>query len=210
MTDNKKQTLEKINIITLGDSSVGKSCFILRYTDHLFESSHLTTLGIDYKTKIVELPNKKKIHINFFDTAGQERYKSISVNTIKKANGVLLMYDITNKDTFESISNWMDNIIIQKGKEFPIILLGNKCDLEDKRKVTKNEGEEFAKKYNLSFFETSNKTGLNVEEASLKLVNLILEKKDKVNELLNDYEIPNDRIILDVKKIKKKKKKCNC
>ena len=120
------------------------------------------------------------------------------------------MYDITNKDTFESISNWMENIMNQKGKEFPIILLGNKCDLEDKRKVTKNEGEEFAKKYNLSFFETSNKTGLNVEEASLKLVNLILEKKDKVNELLNDYEIPNERIILDAKKIKKKKKKCNC
>ena len=213
--NQKKNELEKFNIMTLGNSSVGKTCYILRYTEKTFEEVYLTTLGIDYKTKIIKLPNNQKYRIDYYDTAGQERYRSISLNAIKNTQGVILMYDITNKKTFDAITKWIKDIIDAKGKDFPIVLLGNKCDMETERQVTKDEGEELAQKYNLSFFETSNKTGTNVEEASLELINKILETKEKTKKMLKDFEIideNNDNVIrLDKNQLKQKKEeKCNC
>ena len=213
--NQKKNELEKFNIMTLGNSSVGKTCYILRYTEKTFEEVYLTTLGIDFKTKIIKLPNNQKYRIDYYDTAGQERYKSISLNAIKNTQGVILMYDITNKKTFDAITKWIKDIIDAKGKDFPIVLLGNKCDMETERQVTKDEGEQLAQKYNLSFFETSNKTGKNIEEAGLELINKILDIREKTRKTLKDYEIieeNNDNVIkLDKNLLKKKKKqKCNC
>ena len=213
--NQKKNELEKFNIMTLGNSSVGKTCYILRYTEKTFEEVYLTTLGIDYKTKIIKLPNNQKYRIDYYDTAGQERYRSISLNAIKDTQGVILMYDITNKKSFDAITKWMKDIIEAKGQDFPIVLLGNKCDMEQERQVTKDEGEQLAQKYNLSFFETSNKTGKNIEEAGLELINKILDIREKTRKTLKDFEIideNNDNVIkLDKNLLKKKKKqKCNC
>ena len=201
--------------MTLGNSSVGKTSYILRYTEKTFEEVYLTTLGIDFKTKIIKLPNNQKYRIDYYDTAGQERYKSISLNAIKNTQGVILMYDITNKKSFDAITKWMKDIIEAKGQDFPIVLLGNKCDMEQERQVTKDEGEQLAQKYNLSFFETSNKTGKNIEEAGLELINKILDIREKTRKTLKDFEIideNNDNVIkLDKNLLKKKKKqKCNC
>ena len=213
--DKKINELEKFNVMTLGNSSVGKTSYILRYTEKTFEEVYLTTLGIDYKTKIIKLPNNQKYRIDYYDTAGQERYRSISLNAIKNTQGVILMYDITNKKTFDAITKWIKDIIDAKGKDFPIVLLGNKCDMETERQVTKDEGEKLAQKYNLSFFETSNKTGTNVEEARLELINKIFETKEKTKKMLKDFEIideNNDNVIrLDKNQLKQKKEeKCNC
>ena len=213
--DKKKNELEKFNVMTLGNSSVGKTSYILRYTEKTFEEVYLTTLGIDFKTKIIKLPNNQKYRIDYYDTAGQERYKSISLNAIKNTQGVILMYDITNKKSFDAITKWMKDIIEAKGQDFPIVLLGNKCDMEQERQVTKDEGEKLAQKYNLSFFETSNKTGKNIEEAGLELINKILDIREKTRKTLKDFEIideNNDNVIkLDKNLLKKKKKqKCNC
>ena len=181
----KKEIFPKYNIMTLGNVAVGKTSFIIRYTENTFKSTYLTTLGIDYKSKIITLKNQKKCKIVFFDTAGQEKYKSLAINVIKKADGIILMYDVTNKTSFESISIWMKNAIDIKGKDFPVILIGNKIDLVDTREVSTEDGENAAKKYGINFYEISNKIGTNVEEACLHLINLIIyqhsNKKDNVS-----------------------------
>ena len=129
----------------------------------------------------------------FYDTVGQEKYRSLALNIVKNADGVILMYDLTQRNTFEGISIWMDNIKKHKGEDFPIVLVGNKSDMEE-REVTKEEGEELAKKFNISFFETSNKTAQNVEESSMELINKIIEKIEKDKLLGKDDDNYNIRL----------------
>ena len=206
MSRHTNQALPKFNIITLGNSEVGKTTFIIRYTENTFKDVYLTTLGIDYKTKVIKLKNKKSYMINFFDTAGQEKYKSISINIIKNANGIVLMYDITNKSSFDSISNWMENVIAIKGNNFPVILVGNKTDLVDEREVSTEEGEQLAKKFGVKLFEISNKSGTNVEEAGLELVNQVVERNNNLIESENN----NNAVKISKKHLKKRKKECKC
>ena len=201
--------LQKIKVFTIGDTTVGKTCFIVQFTEKRFEETHLLTAGIDLKSKVVELKDGKKFQVDFYDTAGQERYRSIAANSIKSADGIILMYDITSQKSYDNISKWMSDIIVIKGNDFPMILIGNKIDLEDKRIISKEEGDELASKYNIKLFETSNKNGVNVEEAALEIINQIVDKKEKeINELIKDFEvIPNFQ--LDKKKTQKKNT-CKC
>jgi len=164
----------KIILSVLGNSGVGKTSFIMKFTDKTFQESYLATYGIDFKTKYVTI-NNNKYRVDLYDTAGQERFRSVSVNSIRMSDGVILIYDITDEFSYENISVWMDNIHQIKGEDFPVILIGNKCDKDDERIVSKEKGEELAKKYQLSFLETSNKIGTNIEEAGLNLINKIIE-----------------------------------
>ena len=210
MSNNQK--LPKIRIFTLGDGGVGKSCFIIKYTEDRFEENHLLTTGIDLRSKVVQLENGKTYKVDFYDTAGQERYRSISVNSIKSAEGIILMYDITKQKTYDDITEWMENVKQIKGTDFPMILIGNKSDLENQRIVSKEEGEELALKFNLKFFEISNKDGNNVNEAAVEIISQIVDKKEKENnELIKDYEVLNNNFQLDKKKAKENKNKsCKC
>ena len=204
---------EKINIIALGNGNVGKTSFIIRYTDSTFQQIYLTTVGIDFKMKFVKLPNQKKLKVCFYDTSGEERFKSIAVNTVRNADGILLLYDITQEKTFEAISDWMVSIKETKGDNFPIILLGSKCDLEEKREVKKEEGEELAKKYNISFYEISNKDGINIEEPCTELINKIIENREKNEVIKEEMKIRKQSVRLrksvSSKKIEKNSN-CNC
>ena len=173
---DKKDKLPKYNIMTLGNTAVGKTTFIIRYTENTFKASYLTTLGIDYKTKLITLENNKSYNINFFDTAGQEKYRSLAINVIKNAHGVILMYDVTDEKSFEAISKWMKDVIDIKGQNFPIILVGNKIDLVDKRKVSPEQGKSEADKYGIKSYEISNKFGTNIEEACLDLINQVIRQ----------------------------------
>ena len=206
----KKERLQKYNIMTLGNTAVGKTTFIIRFTDNTFKSIYLTTLGVDYKSKIITLDNKKRYTIHFFDTAGQEKYKSLALNVIKNAHGVILMYDVTNKKSFEAISTWMKNIMDLKGKEFPVILVGNKIDLVDVREVSIEDGENSAKQYGIPFFEISNKLGTNVEDAGLELINLVVDTYSNTK----DDKSKGSALKLNKKNNKnnknKGKKGCNC
>ena len=172
------ENAEFIKIMTLGNTKVGKTNFILKCTEDKFEESHISTIGLDFKIKKVEI-NNKHYQLLLFDTAGQERYKSIALNVIKDAHGILLMYDITDKATFDSIPDWIQSIKDLKGDDFPLILLGNKIDLEEERNISKEEGQKFADKIGIQFFETSNKNGINIQEAGLALIKKIIEKKEK-------------------------------
>ena len=176
MSENEK--LEKIKIMALGNNVVGKTSYILRFTENKFEKNYLATVGIDYQIKIVTF-KEKQYKLCLYDTVGEEKYRSITLNVIKDAQGILLMYDITIINSFDSIPNWIKSIKDVKGSDFPMVLVGNKIDLESERKITKEQGEKFAKENGIEFFEISNKNGINIQEAGLALVNKILEKKEK-------------------------------
>ena len=173
-------------IMTLGISSVGKTSFIFRFTENKYQNSYFATVGIDYKIKEIELKNKK-YKLLFYDTLGQEKFKSIAPNLIKKANGIIIMYDITNKSSFDSIPEIIQNIKEQRGNDFPMVLVGNKADLEEDREIKKEQGEDLAFKNVMGFFEVSNKEGTNIEEAGLALVNKILEKR-KEESIVNESD----------------------
>ena len=152
---------------------------IIKYTENNFQESYLATVGIDFKVKTVTIKDKP-YKLFFYDTTGQEKYKSIAFNIIKTAHGVILIYDITDKASFNAIPEWITSVKESKGADFPMILCGNKIDLEDERKVFKEDGEDLANEYKIDFFEISNKDGNNVEDAGLCIVNKILEKRQNV------------------------------
>ena len=190
--------IEDIKIITLGNSAVGKSSFILKYTDNVFSLDYLTTLGVDYKHKKIKLKNGKDVRLRIFDTAGQERFKSVSASFVKKADGVILIYDIGEKDSFEAVDNWIKSIREIGKDKLPIILVGNKCDLsDDKRQVSLKEGQDKANEFNIPFYETSCKEGINIKEVFEKLIDDIIEKGNK--NLMGEFKILNKG---------KKKEKC--
>ena len=198
----KKEKIDKINIITLGNSSVGKTSLIQRYVDEIFEDT-FATIGFNTKFKNKILSNGEKLKVFFYDTSGQEKYNSLSFNYIKNCHGILLMYDISNKKSFIKIKDWLNNIFEHKDKDFPILLLGNKCDLEEKREVTKEEGDQLAKELKLNFYETSNKDNINIEKAITELIEMVYKKLGK------EFEgFETDQVKLEKSKNIKKGKKC--
>ena len=204
--ENENENEERINIMTLGNTEVGKSCFILRFTDNIFQEIYLATVGIDFKIK-TETINNKQYKLFLYDTTGQEKYKSIALNIIKNAQGIILMYDITDRKSFESIPDWIKSVKDAKGSNFPMILLGNKLDKEDVRVIKEKEGKELVDEYNIKLFETSNKTGINIQEAGMALVNEIL----KINNLENrENSMSNNNTRLSIKNtiVKKDSKRC--
>ena len=174
---NKDDNIESIKIGCFGDSCVGKTYLIRKYVNDITNiDSTITTAGIDYYATKRILSNGKKYKITIYDTAGQEKYKSLSLYSIRHCDGVILMYDITKKDSFNSVSEWINNIYDIKEKNFPFILVGNKCDLKDEREISEEEGLEAAEKYKTKYFEVSSREGINVEKAIDELLNKIISK----------------------------------
>jgi Ras-related protein Rab-1A len=194
-------TYDKIyKVLLLGDSSVGKTCFMSRYVDDVFEYHHISTIGLDYRLKTMKIGNDN-IKIQIWDTAGQDRFKSITKTYFKGANGVLLLYDITNPNSFRNIKNWLEQIKENTNNGLIIVLIGNKSDLEAERQVSYDEGKELAEEYKIKFFaESSVKMNVNVKESFEMLFNeLHLNKSGDIN--------PNNisKINLNVKAQKKAK-----
>ena len=123
-------------ILLLGDSSVGKTCFLMRYTDNTFQDIHMSTIGLDYKLKNVQLEDGKMVKIQVWDTAGQDRFRSITKNYYKGAHGIILIYDVTENKSFENVKNWMNQIKEEVSNRVTIVLVGNKIDDEEHRKIT--------------------------------------------------------------------------
>ena len=168
-------------VLLLGDSTVGKTCFLLRYCDKTFQDAHLSTIGLDYRVKTMTLKNKKNIKLQIWDTAGQDRFRAITKNYYKGANGIILIYDVTNLQTYENVKNWITQIREETNPNVVIYLAGNKIDIPEEERVVKTEeGKEIADEYKLQFKETSAKDGINVNEVFQELV----EKIDEVNSKL--------------------------
>ena len=167
-------------VLLLGNSNVGKSSLFLRFVDDVWNDTFVPTIGVDFKIKTFEI-DSKKIKMQIWDTAGQERFKNIISSYYRGAHGILLLYDVTDKESFKNLSNWLIEIEKNASKNVLRILIGNKCDLEDKRVITYAQGKEFADTYGLKFIETSAKKNLNVSEAfetlGRELMNAGAEKK---------------------------------
>merc|ERR1711908_213804 len=165
-----------IKLLLIGDSGVGKSCLLCRYSDDVFNSNFITTIGIDFKIRTIELDGAK-IKLQIWDTAGQERFRTITQAYYRGAMGILLVYDVTDDKTFNNIRTWMRNIEQHANEQVVKILLGNKSDMPEKKMVTKEQGEQLAKEFDIQFFETSAKTNENVEEAFTAIARAIKDKK---------------------------------
>lgn len=148
----------------IGDSGVGKSCLLLRFSDDSFTTSFITTIGIDFKIKTIELEGKR-IKLQIWDTAGQERFRTITTAYYRGAMGILLVYDVTDEVSFQDIHNWMKNIEQHASENVNKILIGNKCDMDSGKVISTQMGQQLADNYDVSFFETSAKTGAKVNEA---------------------------------------------
>ena len=168
-------------VLLLGDSSVGKTCFLLRYCDMSFQDVHLSTIGLDYRLKSMTLKNNKNIKLQIWDTAGQDRFRAITKNYYKGANGIILIYDVTNMQTYENVKNWISQIKEEANPNVIIYLVGNKIDVPDDQRLVKAEdGQKIADEFNLPFNEASAKDGTNVNEIFQELLEQIDEKYSKL------------------------------
>ncbi|KAH0793663.1 Ras-related protein RABD1 [Histomonas meleagridis] len=161
MTANDYDYLFKVLII--GNSGVGKSCLLLRFAEDMFSDNYISTIGVDFKIKKIELDGKS-IKLQIWDTAGQERFRTITKSYYRGSNGIVVVYDITDRESFEQVSHWMTEIDSHASPDVCRLLVGNKCDLNDKRAVKTEEGEALARQFGIPFLETSAKDSMNVDE----------------------------------------------
>lgn len=149
--------------LIIGDSSVGKSNLLLRFSDNIFHDTFLPTIGVDFKIKNISVYDKS-IKLNIWDTAGQDRFRTITSAYYKGAQGVIIVYDVTDRQTFENIQNWRQEVKKNAGECVQVLMVGNKCDLQDSRAVSTKEAQDLADSLNMLYIETSAKTGERVEE----------------------------------------------
>ena len=173
-----------LKYIIIGDQAVGKSNLLLRFANGEFKDEYQATLGVEFGAKNLNVKNKL-CRIQIWDTAGQEIYKSITRAYYKNCACALIVYDISNRESFDNVKTWIDDCKVQCPKTVYMILVGNKCDL-DKREITYDEGQELANGFEIDFFETSAKTGQNVEELFTHTAEDILRNIEKGNYDLSD------------------------
>ena len=197
-----------LQILIIGDSLVGKTCLIQRYANGIFKEDYIGTVGLDFYTK-QEMINNLTVSIKLWDTVGQERFKALTASFFRNADGVVLAYDVTDSESFDNLKFWINSIktnLFEKNIFIPIIIIGNKIDLEDMRDISKDIANKFAKENNFKYFETSAKTGEGVDEAFRDLVNQILANSDKNEEAAKERK----SVKIEDNQVDKKKKKGCC
>ena len=196
-------------MILIGDSSVGKSNILLKYLKDQFDPNSRATVGVEFGTKNITL-NNKKIKIQIWGTAGQERYRSITSAYYKGAKGAFIVYDITRKTTFENIDKWIADLKTNGDSNISIVLIGNKSDLEEKREVTKEEGLKKSQDCKTAFMETSALNGDNVHKAFDELIEQIYQNNSALLEQENDVEIDKGVNLNEENNENNKEKKSCC
>lgn len=193
-------------ILLIGDSRVGKTSFLSRFSGKEFKEKMISTIGCDYFSKemVIEKDNPRLIEL--WDTAGQEKFNALTKNMFKGADGILLFYDITDRKTYVSVTKWINDIKKLAQEEVQLVIVGNKHDLEDQREIKSDQGEKISQAYKTSFIETSCYNNYNINEA----VELISRKvfEERANNLHKDLDPNNDSISLSKTKHKKPNKCC--
>jgi len=161
-------------LLIIGDSGVGKSALLFRFADNTFSESFISTIGVDYKLKTINV-NGNQIRLQIWDTAGQERFRTITSSYYRAAHGIILVYDITSFDTFQNIKKWITEITRYSSPDVQKLLVGNKCDLVNDRKVSFETGSSLAQELGIVFFESSAKNDTNVEKIFENMANAINE-----------------------------------
>ena len=210
MTELKpKKEIPKFKIIFLGDQGTGKSCILNRFVDDKFDENYQATVGLDFQSKNVKIDNQD-IHLLLYDTAGQEKFRSLIPMYTRDANIIMLVYDITRKESFTNIPIWIKDLTNVKFEEVIFVLIGNKIDLNDKREVNKEEGEKYSEENNMIFEEVSAKTGENFPELFYNKIfqQIALKFKPGVQGTINDIQEMKIKIGDDDKNNNKKRKCC--
>ena len=199
-------------VVLIGDTSVGKTNILSKYLTNEFDPDSKATVGVEFGTKNFKIEDNI-VKVQIWDTAGQERYRSITNAYYKGAKGSLLVYDITNPKTFESIDRWLSDLKVNGDENISVVLVGNKSDLESDRKVSTQQGKEKAEFYKLAFLETSALNGNNIDKAFNELITDVyknhhdlFEKQAKV--VINDRAINLENVDENDEKIEKEKKGC--
>ena len=193
-------------ILLIGDLGVGKSCVILRYVEGDFPGNIMSSIGVDFKTKKIDVDDRL-IKMQIWDTAGHEKFRTITTSYYKSAHAIIILYDITQKTSFDHIKNWITEID-KFGKQGVLkVIVGNKLDLENNRKIKKEDAENLALKYGVKLWEVSAKDNTNIEEMFQDTIKSLLERNSKI---IND--IPgssmNNNFLLNSNTKSKKKGKC--
>jgi len=187
-----------MKLLLIGDTATGKTSLLVKYSDNKFNDHMMSTIGIDFKIKTIEL-NGKRIKLQIWDTAGQEKYHTITTAYYRGSHGIMMVYDITNVRTFDNISRWVQNTVDHAEQDCVKMIVGNKSDLEEKRLISRNRGQELALSIGVDFVECSAKSGENVNLAFEKLVSRSLvvleENKRKEANLVNRSR--SNRVVVD-------------
>jgi len=162
-------------LLLIGDSGVGKSCLLLRFADNTYTDSYISTIGVDFKIRTLDIDGKT-VKLQIWDTAGQERFRTITSSYYRGAHGIIVVYDVTDKVSFNNVKQWLGEIDRYACQSVNKLLVGNKADLVEKKVVDYNEAKEFADSLGISFLETSAKSAQNVEEAFLTMTRQIKER----------------------------------
>lgn len=175
MTSKRGDVDVQLKILVIGDTSVGKTSLLLRYTDDKFSPSFVSTIGIDFKVKLLELDGQK-VRMQIWDTAGQERFRTITTSYFRGAHGILLAFDTTDKRTFANVTNWLTSITEHADGDVALLLIGTKADMTDKQAVSSKEAEQLAAQHNIKYLPTSAKLNSNVKESFESLARAALLK----------------------------------
>ncbi|KAL1489366.1 hypothetical protein ABEB36_014279 [Hypothenemus hampei] len=192
-------------LLIIGDSGVGKSSLLLRFSDNTFTGSYITTIGVDFKIKTVNIDGQK-VKLQIWDTAGQERFRTITSTYYRGTHGVIIVYDVTNGDTFANVKRWLHEID-QNCEVVNRVLVGNKNDTPDRKVVLTEDAQRFADTMNIQLFETSAKDNINVEEMFMAITRLVLRSKLEMKERQNEHK---DIVNLKDKKRSSNKNKTKC
>ncbi|TRY75516.1 hypothetical protein TCAL_11204 [Tigriopus californicus] len=167
--------LTSLKLLIIGESGVGKSSLLLRFTDDAFDPEQAATIGVDFKVKTITI-NQDKIKLAIWDTAGQERFRTLTPSYYRGGQGAILVYDVTNRDTFDRVDNWLTELeTYSTNHDIVKMLVGNKCDMDETRAVSKDEGIKLARKHQMMFIESSAKTKEGVQCAFEELVEKIIQ-----------------------------------
>ena len=159
-------------LLLIGDSGVGKSCLLLRFADDTYTESYTSTIGVDFKIRTIQLESKT-IKLQIWDTAGQERFRMMSTSYYGGAHGIIIVYDVTDADSFQNVKTWLNEIQKYASENVSKLLVGNKCDLVNKKAVEYVTAKEFADQLGVPFLETSAKNSTNVEESFIRMTSEI-------------------------------------
>ena len=207
MTSGKEPDII-LKLLFLGDASVGKTSILANYNGNIFEEQTIGTIGVEYVYKTITYKNFK-IKLQIWDTSGEERFRSITKSFYRNADGLFLLYDLTNENSFDSIKNWIRNIR-EYNNDLKILLIGNKLDLIEERVISTEKATNFAKNNNLEYIETSAKDGTNIKKSFETLIDLILNGKSE-QEILAEFSHKDTSFTVDSKsgiKTSDKKKSC--
>ena len=196
-----------LKFIILGDSGVGKTNLLLRYVGESFSENYIATLGIDFKMKNI-IYNDLKIALQIWDTAGQERFRSITKSFLKGTDGIIFMYDISKKESFLNLKNWIAEIDNSKLPDVKFVICGNKIDLEENREVTEEMKKKLSKEFETDIIEISAKKGIKIEEPFDMLINKIFNNMNKEQIFRRYANSFSEGSSLSSLNIEKKKKKC--